>query len=133
MPLKLSLKPNEAVIVNGAVLRNGDRRGGMVLENTARVLREKDVLHPETLQTPEKRAYFALMQMYLTGETTGKLYEALIEALSDVLAKQSDDLHRQRALEVTRAAAAEETYVALSLARRLVKASDLAERGVQNG
>ena len=44
MPLKLSLKPKEAVVVNGAVLRNGDRRGTILLQNQARVLRQKDVL-----------------------------------------------------------------------------------------
>ena len=43
MPLKLSLKPGETFVVNGAVVRNGDRRGVLLLENRARVLREKDI------------------------------------------------------------------------------------------
>ena len=43
MPLKLSLKPGETFVVNGAVVRNGDRRGVLLLENQARVLREKDI------------------------------------------------------------------------------------------
>ena len=47
MPLKLSLKPGETFVVNGAVVRNGERRGILLLENRARVLREKDIMQPE--------------------------------------------------------------------------------------
>ena len=71
MPLKLSLKPGETFVVNGAVVRNGDRRGVLLLENQARVLREKDILHPRDATTPATRAYFSVMQMYLLGEADG--------------------------------------------------------------
>ena len=40
MPLKLSLKRGETFVVNGAVVRNGDRRGVLLLETKARILRE---------------------------------------------------------------------------------------------
>ena len=30
MPLKLSLKPGEKFVLNGAVVQNGDRRGGFL-------------------------------------------------------------------------------------------------------
>ena len=46
MPLKLSLKPGEKFVLNGAVVQNGDRRGVLVLQNKASVLREKDILQP---------------------------------------------------------------------------------------
>ena len=72
MPLKLSLKPGETFVVNGAVVRNGDRRGVLLLETQARVLREKDILRPADAVTPAGRAYFAVMQMYLLGEGTGR-------------------------------------------------------------
>ena len=35
MPLKLSLKPGEKFVVNGAVIQNGDRRGVLLLQNTS--------------------------------------------------------------------------------------------------
>jgi len=44
MPLKLSLKPGEKFVLNGAVVQNGDRRGVLVLQNKASVLREKDIM-----------------------------------------------------------------------------------------
>ncbi|MEL6322719.1 MAG: flagellar biosynthesis repressor FlbT, partial [Pseudomonadota bacterium] len=75
MPLKLTLKPGETFILNGAVVRNGDRRGVLLLENQARILREKDIMQPEEATTPVRRAYFAIMQMYLTGESDGPPYD----------------------------------------------------------
>jgi flagellar protein FlbT len=36
MPLKLSLKPGEKFVLNGAVVQNGDRRSVLVLQNKAR-------------------------------------------------------------------------------------------------
>ena len=82
MPLKLSLKPKEAVVVNGAVLRNGERRGTILLQNQARVLRQKDVLEPEAAESPVEHLYFAIMQMYLTGETEGPLYDQAVTAIA---------------------------------------------------
>ena len=46
MPLKLSLKPGEKFVLNGAVVQNGDRRGVLILQNKASVLREKDIMQP---------------------------------------------------------------------------------------
>ena len=106
MPLKLSLKPGEAVVVNGAVVRNGDRRGVLLLENQARVLREKDVMQPEDADTPVKLAYFSLMQMYLVGETEGPAYDSAIQAIGGILASTDDEATRESALVIARAAAA---------------------------
>ena len=64
MGLKLSLKPGEKFVVNGAVLVNADRRSSLVIENTASVLRERDIMQPEDANTPAKRIYFVVM-MYL--------------------------------------------------------------------
>ena len=65
MPLKLSLKPGEKFVVNGAVIQNGDRRGVLLLQNKASVLREKDIMQPHEADTPAKRIYFPVMMMYL--------------------------------------------------------------------
>ena len=82
MPLKLSLKPGETFVVNGAVVRNGDRRGVLLLENQARVLREKDILQPDAVRTSAERVYFAIMQLYLTGEHDGAIYDQVAAALT---------------------------------------------------
>jgi flagellar protein FlbT len=121
MPLKLSLKPNEAVVVNGAVLRNGERRGTMLLQNQARVLRQKDVLHPEATHEPAEHLYFAVMQMYLTGETEGALYDQAATALAAALNSSNSIEERERVLEISKACASGKTYLALSGCRKLLK------------
>ncbi|MEM7493212.1 MAG: flagellar biosynthesis repressor FlbT [Pseudomonadota bacterium] len=121
MPLKLSLRPSEAVIVNGAVVRNGDRRGIMVIENRAKVLREKDVVFPETIESLAEHAYFAIMQIYLTGETDGALYEDATMALTDLAAISRDDLLKQRVLDVSILLADAKVYEALSKCRKMIK------------
>ena len=47
MPLKLSLKPGEKFVLNGAVVQNGDRRSSLLLQNKASVLREKDIMQAD--------------------------------------------------------------------------------------
>ena len=44
MPLKLSLKPGEKFVLNGAVVQNGDRRGVLILQNKASVLRQNNTV-----------------------------------------------------------------------------------------
>lgn len=65
MPLKLSLKPGEKFVLNGAVLTNGDKRATLVIQNKACLLRERDILQPEEATTPARRIYFPIMMMYL--------------------------------------------------------------------
>lgn len=121
MPLKLSLKPGEAVIVNGAVLRNGERRGTMLLQNQARVLREGDVMQPEAAKTPGEQVYFAIMQLYLMGEHDGAVYDQVAAALTGALKSARSDLQRAALVEMSRACAAGETYMALSKCRKYMK------------
>lgn len=73
MPLKLSLKPGEKFVLNGAVLTNGDKRASLVLQNKACILREKDIMQPKDATTPVRRIYLPIMMMYL-DEGHGEQY-----------------------------------------------------------
>jgi flagellar protein FlbT len=67
--LVLKLAPGERVLVNGAVLENGDRRTRLTLITpNAHILRLRDAIHPDDANTPVKRvAYIA--QLAVAGET----------------------------------------------------------------
>jgi flagellar biosynthesis repressor protein FlbT len=121
MPLKLSLKPGETFVVNGAVVRNGDRRGVLLLETQARVLREKDILRPADAVTPAGRAYFAVMQMYLLGEVDGPLYTQTADALAGLLAEMPDA--HDDVLQISADVVAGDLYRALSRCRKLMPPS----------
>ena len=115
MPLKLSLKPGETFVV-----RNGDRRGVLLLENQARVLREKDILHPADATTPVRRVYFSVMQMYLLGEVDGPAYTQAAESIAALLANAAQDEDRADVLEISADVAAADLYRALSRCRKLM-------------
>ncbi|MEM1104839.1 MAG: flagellar biosynthesis repressor FlbT [Pseudomonadota bacterium] len=124
MPLKLSLKPGERFVVNGAVVRNGERRGVLLLENRARVLREKDILQPEEADTPAKAAYFAVMQIYLIGAASGPLHDQAQEALAALITTLPQGEARSPVLAVSAALAAGNLYGALSNCRKLVQSDE---------
>jgi flagellar protein FlbT len=69
MPLNLTLKPNEKLIVNGAVVSNNSPRAvTLTFHNKAQLLQQKDVLLPEEATTPLLRTYFALQCVYLDAD-----------------------------------------------------------------
>ncbi len=68
MALKLTLKPEEKVIVNGAVIANGGAKTTLSIENSAIILRQKDILTEEQANTPAKRIYFCLQLAYLDSD-----------------------------------------------------------------
>jgi flagellar protein FlbT len=65
MALKLTLKPEEKVIINGAVIANAGAKTTLSIENSAIILRQKDILTEEQADTPAKRIYFCLQLAYL--------------------------------------------------------------------
>jgi flagellar biosynthesis repressor protein FlbT len=69
MPLKVELKPNERIILGGCVITNMDQRARLLIEGErVPILREKDIMTPETADTPAKLIYLAVQLMYLSPE-----------------------------------------------------------------
>ena len=67
--LVLKLRPAERIMINGAVIENGDRRTRLnVLTPNANVLRLRDAIHPDEANTPVKRVCY-IAQLLLAGET----------------------------------------------------------------
>lgn len=66
--LVLKLAPKERVLVNGAVIENGDRRSRLsIMTPDAHILRLRDAIHPEDANTPVRRVCYAA-QLVLTGD-----------------------------------------------------------------
>ena len=67
--LVLKLGPKERVLVNGAVIENGDRRTRLsIVSPNAKILRLRDAIHPEQANTPVRRVCY-IAQMVLSGDT----------------------------------------------------------------
>jgi flagellar biosynthesis repressor protein FlbT len=65
MALKITLKPHEKMIFGGAVVKNGDSKCELIIENNVPILREKDILTEEKADSPCKRLYFIVQLMYV--------------------------------------------------------------------
>src|SRR5216683_2198387 len=58
MALKVELKPNERIIIGSCVVTNTDQRARLLIDgDRIPILREKDILTPETADTPAKLIY----------------------------------------------------------------------------
>ena len=58
MALKLSLKPGEKMIIGGAVVKNGDAKAELFIENQVPLLREKDIMRRKGCQDSRPKNLF---------------------------------------------------------------------------
>jgi flagellar protein FlbT len=124
MPLKLSLKPGEKFVLNGAVVQNGDRRGVLVLQNKASVLREKDIMQADEANTPARRIYFPVMMMYLDGAGAQNYYHEFAQRLTEFMGAISNPKVLVDCVEISKLCMSGEYYKALMLARKLIEYED---------
>lgn len=69
MALKVELKPHERIIIGSCVITNVDQRARLLIEgDRVPILREKDILTPETADSPAKLIYLAVQLMYLSPD-----------------------------------------------------------------
>jgi flagellar protein FlbT len=119
--LVLKLAPHERLLLNGAVIENGDRRCRLnIVTPNAHVLRLKDALHPENATTPVTRVCY-VAQLILSGDADpvdgpAQLMRG-IEQLSQVF-RDSDS--RNLLAAATEAGRAGQTFQALKALRALL-------------
>jgi flagellar protein FlbT len=69
MALKVELKPHERIIIGSCVITNTDQRARLLIDGEKiPILREKDIMTPETADTPAKLIYLAVQLMYISPE-----------------------------------------------------------------
>jgi flagellar biosynthesis repressor protein FlbT len=119
--LVLKLSPHERVLINGAVIENGDRRTRFnVVTPNAHILRLRDAIHPDEVNTPVRRVCY-IAQLVLSGDadpdTAHPQLLRGIEQLSQVL---RDPDSRLLLAEATAAVVAADYYPALRHLRALL-------------
>ncbi|MEO1139474.1 MAG: flagellar biosynthesis repressor FlbT [Pseudomonadota bacterium] len=123
--LVLKLSPKERVLINGAVIENGDRRSRLsIMTPNANILRLRDAIHPQDATTPVRRACYAA-QLVLSGDHEAE--EARmpmlrrIEELSQVF---TDADSRANLARATEAVMADQPYQCLKSLRALLPRED---------
>ena len=119
--LVLKLGPHERVLINGAVIENGDRRSRLaVMTPNAHILRLRDALHPEEVNTPVRRVCY-IAQLVLSGDADGQQAQMQllrgIEQLSQVL---NDHDSRLQLSHASKAVLENQPYQALKFLRSLL-------------
>ncbi len=120
MPLKLSLRPGERFVLNGAVVENGDRRSTLVLQNRAAILRERDIMQVDDADTPARRIYFPIMMMYLEDENKQEHYDEFVRYMTEFIDAVFNQDILQKCIEINNNVASQEFYKALSGCRELI-------------
>jgi flagellar protein FlbT len=86
MALTISLKPQEQAVIGGAVVSNDeDRRIRLTIKNNITILREKDVLKPNEVDTPCKRLYFSIQLMYMDRENLAEYHKVYWKDAEDIV------------------------------------------------
>ncbi|PYE84570.1 flagellar protein FlbT [Pseudoroseicyclus aestuarii] len=119
--LVLKLGPQERVLVNGAVIENGDRRSRLsILTPNAKILRLRDAIRPGEADTPVKRVCY-IAQLVLAGEATpAQGHTQMISGVEQLSQVLTDPDSRALLSEATTALRAGETYRALKRLRALL-------------
>jgi flagellar protein FlbT len=85
MALHITLRDGEKMILNGAVVRAVGRTQ-LCLENSAAVLRGRDVMAPADADTPAKRLYFSCMMAYIDPDDIDRHRDSILVLVRDLLA-----------------------------------------------
>jgi len=119
--LVLKLGPHERVLINGAVIENGERRSRLsIVTPNVNILRLRDAIHPEEVTTPVRRVCY-IAQLVLSGDAEPEEAKMQllrgIEQLSQVL---TDADSRAQLAGATEAVLDQQFYQALKSLRSLL-------------
>ena len=122
--LILELRPGEALIINGALVRFRTR-ARIELVAKARFMFGKQIMSPEQANTPARRIYFSLQCAYVgePHERTASLSEAHV-LIAAFKAATTSALAREILARAEAAALDDNCYLALKLTRRIIMHED---------
>ncbi len=120
MALKISLKPQERMIIGGAVVRNGSSGAcHLIIENKVPLLRQRDIMGEAEATTVRRRIYFTIQLIYIDQQTPAPhiaMYWELVKRLLHQEPEQAGAVDR-----ISGQILAGRYYEALKGAAKLVK------------
>jgi len=118
MPLKIELKPNESIIIGESLIKNDKERIRFYIDGSAPILREKYILLEKDANTPCKKIYFVVQQMYLS-KNPKELHEIYFKLIRDVFAAAPNLINN--IMDINESILAGKYYVAIKNAVKLVE------------
>jgi flagellar protein FlbT len=123
--LVLKLGPRERVLINGAVIENGDRRSRLsIVTPKANILRLRDAIHPEEARTPVRRLCY-MTQLILTGDIDpDEAQRQLIRGIEELSRILTDPDSRELLTKATTSLLDSQYYQSLKALRSLIPRED---------
>ncbi|MER8845038.1 MULTISPECIES: flagellar biosynthesis repressor FlbT [Mesorhizobium] len=116
--LKLSLKPNEKIYINGAVIRV-DRKVTIELMNDVQFLLESHVMQADDASTPLRQLYFIVQVMLINPTGADEAREMFRRSLPLLIASFEDAEIGSALKQVDRMVGEDHIYEALKAIRSL--------------
>lgn len=121
MALKLTMRPADKIIVNGAVFENGGTRNiSLLLQNKVAVLLQKDFMEPSEADTPTKRLYVMIMLMYMDEDARDAVQTHFSAELKELRAHENDPVTLCHLQTISDDVASGGYYRALMRCRKLI-------------
>lgn len=119
--LVLKLGPHERVLINGAVIENGDRRSRLsVMTPGANILRLRDAIRPGDATTPVRRVCY-IAQLVLSGDAdAGEARFQLLRGIEQLGQVFTDAESRRLLSAATEAVSSGQAYPAMKALRALL-------------
>lgn len=123
--LVLKLAPKERVMINGAVIENGDRRTRVsVLTPGANILRLRDALHPDEANSPVRRVCY-IAQLVVSGDAIAEEAQVqILRGIDQLSPIFTDDESQEILVRAAQAAQSEQYYQCLRALRSLMPKED---------
>ncbi|MDX8432921.1 flagellar biosynthesis repressor FlbT [Mesorhizobium sp. M4B.F.Ca.ET.215.01.1.1] len=116
--LKISLKPNEKIYINGAVIRV-DRKVTIELMNDVQFLLESHVIQADQASTPLRQLYFILQVMLMNPASASEARDMFRRSLPMLLASFEDGEICSALKQIDRMVGEDHVYEALKAIRAL--------------
>jgi flagellar protein FlbT len=119
--LVLKLGPHERVLINGAVIENGDKRSRLsIITPGANILRLRDAIHPGEVTTPVRRVCY-IAQLVLSGDADpNDAHHQLLRGIEQLSQVLTDPDSRALLAAATDAVVEGQFYQALKAMRALL-------------
>jgi len=117
--LKITLRPNDKIVIAGALIKNCGHTTDLLIENKVPVLREKEILKNEDAGSPASKIYFVVQLMYMDQTNLAdhhKLYWNLVHAFIKAAPSSLGLIDK-----INGQILAAQYYKALKSARKLIK------------
>lgn len=124
--LVLRLKPFEKFILNGVLMQNGDRRATLTVKSEgASLLRMRDAIHPDDVDTPLKRLCYTAQLVVAGSKAADEAAQELMPGIDEIDAAFGAPATTERLDKVRSLILEDSFYLALRELRSLLPLEEM--------